>query len=37
VVRFDDHVPPHVGGSLALSVRTDEEHAFNPQTGERLG
>ena len=37
VVRFDGRVPPRIGETVALSLRSDEEHAFNPATGERLG
>jgi multiple sugar transport system ATP-binding protein len=37
VVRFDGRIPPKIGNEIALVVRTDETHAFNPETGERLG
>jgi multiple sugar transport system ATP-binding protein len=37
VVRFDGRVPPKIGNEIALEVRTDETHAFNAETGERLG
>ncbi len=37
VVRFDGRVPPRIGDHLTIDVRTNEEHAFNPETGERLG
>jgi multiple sugar transport system ATP-binding protein len=37
VVRFDGRVPPHIGETISVDVRTGEEHAFHPQTGERLG
>ena len=37
VVRFDGRVPPRIGDSLTISVRTGEEHAFHPETGLRLG
>jgi multiple sugar transport system ATP-binding protein len=37
VVRFDGRVPPRIGEVLTLDVRTNEEHAFHPETGERLG
>jgi multiple sugar transport system ATP-binding protein len=37
VVRFDGRVPPRIGEVLTISVRTGEEHAFHPETGERLG
>jgi multiple sugar transport system ATP-binding protein len=36
-VRFDGRVPPKIGNEISLDVRTDETHAFNPETGERLG
>ena len=36
-VRFDGRVPPKIGNEISLVVRTDETHAFNPETGERLG
>ncbi|HEX8768976.1 MAG TPA: sn-glycerol-3-phosphate ABC transporter ATP-binding protein UgpC [Jatrophihabitans sp.] len=36
-VRFDGRVPPKIGNEISLEVRTDETHAFNPETGERLG
>ncbi len=37
VVRFDGRVPPRIGDHVSIDVRTNEEHAFNPETGERLG
>jgi len=37
VVRFDGRVPPRIGDTLSIHVRTNEEHAFHPETGERLG
>ena len=38
VVRlFDGRTPPHIGETLFLDIKADEEHAFNPETGERLG
>jgi multiple sugar transport system ATP-binding protein len=37
IVRFDGRVPPRIGETIAVDVRTDEEHAFHPETGERLG
>ena len=37
VVRFDGRVPPRIGDALTIAVRTGEEHAFHPETGERLG
>jgi multiple sugar transport system ATP-binding protein len=36
-VRFDGRVPPKIGNEISLEVRTEETHAFNPETGERLG
>jgi multiple sugar transport system ATP-binding protein len=36
-VRFDGRVPPKIGNEIALEVRTEETHVFNPDTGERLG
>ena len=36
VVRFDGRVPPRVGETITFQIRTGEEHAFNPETGERL-
>jgi multiple sugar transport system ATP-binding protein len=37
IVRFDGRVPPRIGETISVDVRTDEEHAFHPETGERLG
>jgi multiple sugar transport system ATP-binding protein len=37
IVRFDGRVPPRIGETLHVEIRTGEEHAFNPETGERLG
>jgi multiple sugar transport system ATP-binding protein len=37
VVRFDDRATPRVGDVIKMNVRTDEEHVFHPETGERLG
>jgi multiple sugar transport system ATP-binding protein len=37
VVRFDGRIPPKIGTDINLEVRTEETHAFNPDTGERLG
>jgi multiple sugar transport system ATP-binding protein len=37
IVRFDGRVPPRVGEIIDVEIRTGEEHAFNPETGERLG
>lgn len=37
VVRFDGRVPPRIGETIPLAVRSDELHAFHPASGERLG
>jgi multiple sugar transport system ATP-binding protein len=37
VVRFDGRVPPKIGDHISLDVRTEESHAFNAETGERIG
>ncbi|MGH8962483.1 MAG: ABC transporter ATP-binding protein [Jatrophihabitantaceae bacterium] len=37
VVRFDGRVPPRIGETVSVSVRSNEEHAFNIETGARLG
>jgi multiple sugar transport system ATP-binding protein len=37
IVRFERQVPPRIGDVLLLNARAEEEHAFHPQTGERLG
>ena len=37
VIRFDGRVSPRIGETVAVALRTDEEHAFNPETGARLG
>jgi multiple sugar transport system ATP-binding protein len=37
VVRFDGRVPPRIGDTLSIDVRTGEEHAFHPETQARLG
>jgi multiple sugar transport system ATP-binding protein len=37
VVRFDGRVPPRIGDTVMVSVQPGEEHAFHPETGERLG
>jgi multiple sugar transport system ATP-binding protein len=37
VIRFDGRVPPRIGETVAVTLRTNEEHAFNPETGQRLG
>jgi multiple sugar transport system ATP-binding protein len=37
VVRVDGKHVPHMGETIALTVAEGSEHAFNPETGERLG
>jgi multiple sugar transport system ATP-binding protein len=37
IVRFDGRVPPRIGDVLSVDVRTNEEQAFHPETGLRLG
>ncbi len=37
VARFDGRTPPHIGDTVKVEVRDNEFHAFNPETGERLG
>ncbi|MCL2780309.1 MAG: sn-glycerol-3-phosphate ABC transporter ATP-binding protein UgpC [Actinomycetia bacterium] len=37
IVRFDGRVPPRIGDVITVQVRLEEEHAFHPETGERLG
>jgi multiple sugar transport system ATP-binding protein len=37
IVRFDGRVPPRIGDKITVAVRENEIHAFNPETGERLG
>jgi multiple sugar transport system ATP-binding protein len=37
VARFDGRVPPSIGDVVSLEVHPNEEHAFNPESGERLG
>jgi multiple sugar transport system ATP-binding protein len=37
IVRFDGRVPPRINDVIHVEVRQGEEHAFNPDTGERLG
>jgi multiple sugar transport system ATP-binding protein len=37
VVRFDGRIPPRIGETVRVAVRTAEEHAFNPESGDRLG
>ncbi|MGH3265010.1 MAG: TOBE domain-containing protein, partial [Trebonia sp.] len=37
VMRFDGRVPPRIGDAISVTVRTDELHAFDADTGDRLG
>ncbi len=37
IVRFDGRVPPRLGDTIRVEPRLNEEHAFHPETGERLG
>ncbi|MEO9138966.1 MAG: ATP-binding cassette domain-containing protein [Jatrophihabitans sp.] len=37
VARFDGRVPPRIGDTVTVDVHTGEEHAFHPETEERLG
>ncbi|UZJ23370.1 sn-glycerol-3-phosphate ABC transporter ATP-binding protein UgpC [Rhodococcus antarcticus] len=37
VVRFDGRVPPRNGDTIQVVSRHGDEHAFHPETGERLG
>jgi multiple sugar transport system ATP-binding protein len=37
VVRFDGRIPPRIGDTISVEIRTGEEHAFSPESGERLG
>jgi multiple sugar transport system ATP-binding protein len=37
VVRFEERVTPRIGDVVKMSVRSEEEHVFNPETGQRLG
>jgi multiple sugar transport system ATP-binding protein len=37
VVRFDGRVSPRIGDVISVDVRTGEEHAFQPDSGARLG
>ncbi len=37
IIRFDGRVPPRIGDTINVEVRPGEEHAFHPETGERLG
>jgi multiple sugar transport system ATP-binding protein len=35
-IRFDGRVPPKIGDVIHVATRAGEEHAFNPESGERL-
>ena len=35
-VRFDGRIPPRIGDLIHVGARPGEEHAFHPETGERL-
>jgi multiple sugar transport system ATP-binding protein len=37
VVRFEGRVPPRIGDVIKMAVRSEEEHVFHPETGQRLG
>jgi multiple sugar transport system ATP-binding protein len=37
VMRFESRTVPTIGSRVRLSLRGDEAHAFNPETGLRLG
>jgi multiple sugar transport system ATP-binding protein len=37
IVRFDGRVPPRTGDNISLEVRPTEVHAFDTETGERIG
>jgi hypothetical protein len=37
VVRFEERFTPRIGDVIKMGVRSEEEHAFNPETGARLG
>jgi multiple sugar transport system ATP-binding protein len=36
VVRFDGRVPPRIGDTVPVTIRSSELHAFHPVSGERL-
>jgi multiple sugar transport system ATP-binding protein len=36
IVRFDTRTPPRTGETIPLTVRADEVHAFDPETGKRI-
>jgi multiple sugar transport system ATP-binding protein len=37
VVRFEERFTPRIGDVIKMGVRAEEEHAFHPETGARLG
>jgi multiple sugar transport system ATP-binding protein len=37
IVRFEGRTPPRTGDVIKVGVEPGEEHAFHPETGERLG
>jgi multiple sugar transport system ATP-binding protein len=37
VVRFEERNTPRIGDVIKMSVRSEEEHVFHPETGLRLG
>jgi multiple sugar transport system ATP-binding protein len=37
IVRFDGRVSPRIGDVVGVDLRSGEDHAFHPETGERLG
>ncbi|HZC70834.1 MAG TPA: sn-glycerol-3-phosphate ABC transporter ATP-binding protein UgpC [Jatrophihabitans sp.] len=37
VVRFEERDTPRIGDVIKMSVHSEEEHVFNPETGLRLG
>jgi multiple sugar transport system ATP-binding protein len=37
VVRFEERFTPRIGDVIKMGVRTEEEHVFHPETGDRLG
>jgi multiple sugar transport system ATP-binding protein len=37
VVRFEERVTPHIGDTIKMGIRPEEEHVFHPETGLRLG
>jgi len=37
VVRFEERNTPRIGDVIKMGVRSEDEHVFHPETGERLG